>query len=174
MKSCVGTLGPAGTNSELACKEYILEKGLEGEVNLYSTPELSIQALINHEIDVCILCVVYPKLNEIVFRNLEAIHLSDIYLLPTYAMVVAGDVNATTYCSHPAPIDLIENGKHIEIVNSNAEAARLCKSGYFGACVTTKKAAEMYGLNIIKDYGEVPMGWAVFTRKNSITIDKVA
>lgn len=165
MTTIVGTLGPEGTNSELACIQYLKGNNISGNVNLYSTPEMAIDALINNEIDTCILCIVYPKLNEIVFRNLELIELVDTYLMPTYPMVIAGNLDGKRFCSHPAPVDLIDNNKSIELVNSNAEAAKLCKGGYFDACVTTRKAAELHELVIAKDYGEVNMGWAVFNRK---------
>ena len=176
MNTVIGTLGPEGTNSELASLKYLTDNNLsdKGVVKLYLTPEQAIDALINMEIDKCVLCIVYPRLNEIVFRNLEYIEMTDTYMLPTYAMVIAGSSSAVKYCSHAAPIDLIEKGKNVEIVNSNAEAAKLCKMGKFDACVTTRKAADLYKLNIVKDYGEVNMGWAVFSRKKERNVGLVA
>lgn len=165
----VGTLGPALTNSEKAAEYYIFkEASNEGEVQLYTTPELSIEGLKNGEVDKVILCVVYPKLNDIVFKNLDKIRMSSLFHFNTMPMVIAEGAKGSRACSHPAPVELFKaagiTDKDITLVDSNSKAAQLVKEKKYDLCVTTLKAAEKFDLKIIKDFGEVPMGWAVFER----------
>src|SRR3989338_10848582 len=164
--SKIGTLGPRNTNSEFSAVYYLQQKNIEGEVVLFDTPELSIDALINNYVDKAILCVVYPALNEIVFRNLESIEITELFHFHTDNMVIASSGEGGSACSHPAPKHLLKNQyDQFSYVNSNSEAAKKVAAGEFNKCVTTKSAAIENNLDIIHDYGKVPMGWAVFERK---------
>lgn len=166
----VSTLGPKNTNSQFAAEHYIEKNGAKGEVFLYDTPEKAVDILISGGVDKTILCVVYPKLNEIVFQNLEKIQMTELFRYDTNNMVVAaknGLNQGMRACSHPAPKDLLPSKiSDVTLVSSNSYAAGLVSNGEFDVCVTTLKAAEQYGLEVHLDYGPVPMGWAVFERKN--------
>ena len=163
----IGTLGPTGTNSELAAKAYLDKLGKHGTIILYETPEQCIEELKSGNIDSAILCVVYPKLNNIVFQNLEAIHMSDVFFFPTDDMVIAGNIQGTRACTHPAPVNLLGNVYDIHFVNSNADAAIRCANGEFDLCVTTRSAATMNALDIVRNHGPVNMGWSIFVNKFS-------
>lgn len=163
----IGTLGPKYTNSEMASNYYLKSKNITGDVSLYETPEISVEALIDKQVDVAILCIVYPKLNNIVFKNLNRIEIRDVFFFPTDEMVIAVAREGTKACSHPAPIDLINSlYKDVDLVTSNSEAARLCALGEYDACVTTLKAARKNNLAVDRSYGPVGMGWAVFERRS--------
>jgi len=165
--SKIGTLGPRNTNSEFSAVYYLEKNNIDGEVVLYETPELSIEALINNEVDKAILCVVYPALNEIVFKNLESIGITELFHFHTDNMVVASSSPGGRACSHPAPKHLLKNQFDVfSYVNSNSEAARKVAAGEFDKCVTTMAAAVENDLDILHDFGKVPMGWAVFERKH--------
>jgi hypothetical protein len=46
-------------------------------------------------------------------------------------------------------------------VNSNAQAAADCATNKTDGCITTLPCAEKYGLYVIKDYGQIPMGFTI-------------
>lgn len=164
----ISTLGPQNTNSQFAAEYYLASNSLRGEVLLYDTPEKAIDYLIAGSADKSILCVVYPRLNEIVFQNLGAIRMSELFRYDTDNMVIAGHKPLTPdsrICSHPAPTDLVPDElQNVTLVNSNSYAASLVADGKFDACVTTLKAARQFELDVIRDFGPVSMGWAVFDR----------
>ena len=166
----ISTLGPRNTNSEFASRFYLRDKIKTGNITLCNTPEEAIEELIDGTVEKCILCVVYPRLNEIVFENLDKIYISEVFHYNTDNMVTAKHPNNTeikSVCSHPAPKSLLKDFlTDVHLVNSNSTAARLVSNLQYDACVTTKEAAAEYQLEIIKDYGPVPMGWAVFEARH--------
>ncbi|MCF4130035.1 hypothetical protein [Methylobacterium sp. SyP6R] len=165
----ISTLGPRNTNSEFATAHYMQSRNIEGEIVLSDTPEKAIVELIDGKVDKTVLCVVYPDLNNIVFRNLGKVHIEELFHFHTDNMVIArrrgDDSQGTRCCSHPAPTHLLPEGADsVTLVSSNSYAASLVAKGDFDICVTTLAAATEFELNVIKDYGPVPMGWAVFAR----------
>ena len=165
----ISTLGPIGTNSHVASIHYMERLGETGEVDLYDKPEICIERLKVGASDCSVLCSVYPALNEIVFRNLESIRITDSFTYNTYPMVVAarpGTKRFASSCSHPAPVHLLR-GFNLEptLVDSNSTAARLCSQGRYDLCVTTSDAAERCNLEIVRNFDEVPMAWVVFERR---------
>lgn len=165
----ISTLGPRNTNSQFAAEHYLKDRAVTGEVTLRMTPEEAIEDLIDGEADRAVLCIVYPALNDIVFRNLDRIRIEEVFAYDTDNMVVARRKNDTgtggRCCSHPAPKHLLPEGADdITLVSSNSYAARLVKDGAYDMCVTTMAAVKEFDLNVVKDYGPVPMGWAVFDR----------
>jgi hypothetical protein len=142
---------------------------MSGDVNLYDKPEICIECLKEGRSDCSILCSVYPALNEIVFRNLDSIRISDCFTYNTYPMVVAARPGTKRYascCSHPAPVHLLRGfALDPTLVDSNASAARLCSEGQYDLCVTTSDAAERWSLEVIRNFEEVPMAWVVFERR---------
>jgi prephenate dehydratase len=162
----ISTLGPKDTNSEFATEYYLRNNSIDGSVELYDTPEIAIEALISGNAEKTILCVVYPDLNEIVFKNLYKIRMTELFHFNTDNMVVASNKHEIeTACSHPAPKDLLKGiCKNVTLVTSNSKAAQLVANNEFQACVTTNAAARKHNLKVIQDFGPVSMGWAVFER----------
>lgn len=162
----VHTLGPTGTNCEAAAKYYLEQRAYtNGSVVLHETLENAVEDVLVDPADSVLLgCVVYPKLNEIVFRNLHSMSLRECFVMPTYRMVLAapGDGPVHTVLSHPAPVNLLE-GRDLDIllVSSNSAAALGCAEGKADACITTSVAAEANGLAILEDFGQVPMGFSI-------------
>lgn len=163
----IGTLGPVNTNSEIASLHYLDTRDGGGEVRLFDTPERSIQALIDKDVDKTILCIVYPKLNDLVFDNLDRILINEVFLCPTDEMVIGEARPGSRVCCHPAPVNLIAaDYDDIAFVTSNSEAALQCSQGHYDVCVTTLSAARAHHLEVKKSFGNVNMGWAVFERKH--------
>ncbi|WP_184503645.1 prephenate dehydratase domain-containing protein [Streptomyces botrytidirepellens] len=162
----VHTLGPAGTNCEAAAHYYLEQHHhKQGRVLLYGTLENAVDGVMTNPADSVLLgCVVYPKLNEIVFRNLKSMSLHECFMMPTHRMVLAARDRSRirTVVSHPAPVDLIEDlGYDIRLVTSNATAALECSTGGADACITTSVAAEANNLEVIEDFGPVQMGFSI-------------
>ncbi|MEW1551693.1 bacilysin biosynthesis protein BacA [Streptomyces tsukubensis] len=162
----VHTLGPTGTNCEAAAYHYLEQnRQRQGSVVLYDTLESAIDGVKADPADSVLLgCVVYPRLNEIVFRNLASMSLHECFMMPTHPMVLAvrerGPVQKVL--SHPAPIGLVEDrGYDIQFMTSNAAAALECAAGLGDACITTSVSAEANGLEIVEDFGPVRMGFSI-------------
>ena len=49
----------------------------------------------------------------------------------------------------------------VRLVSSNSQAAATCAAGETDACVTTAPAARRFGLEVVRDYGPVPMGFTI-------------
>lgn len=166
----VHTLGPAGTNCEAAAHHWLDQRDVDDhQVTLYSTLEEAADVVTSSPgAHVLLGCVVYPDLHHLVFRNLGRLSLVDCFVIPTYHMVVAGDMHKRrpTVASHPAPVSLLDEwDPHIVLVDSNVEAALACARGRADACVTTSVAAERAGLPIVKDFGPVPMGFTIHANR---------
>ncbi|GHE79549.1 hypothetical protein GCM10018785_54610 [Streptomyces longispororuber] len=162
----VHTLGPTGTNCEAAAHHYLQQRNYkQGGVVLYDTLESAVDGVMADPHDSVLLgCVVYPKLNEIVFRNLKSMSLHECFMMPTHHMVLAGRdrIPVRKVLSHPAPVGLIEDrGYDIRLVTSNAAAAVECAAGGADACITTDVAAEANDLKLIEDFGPVHMGFSI-------------
>lgn len=167
MIKSVHTLGPTNTNCEKAALSWITKNELDAEVFLYDTLEIAAEKMTNFDDAVLLSCIVYPKLHELVFQNLHNMQLVDCFIEPTYNMVLAQRKKGnqvTRIFSHPAPIALLEQTPYsreiVEFVNSNAAAANSCL-GETDACITTIIAANENNLHLVKDFGPVPMGFAI-------------
>jgi len=158
------TLGPAGSNCEKAAGKWFEQNNSAGEVVLYSTLEDALHEMPKNKSHALMGCVVYPKLHEIVFSNLDTFTLLDCIIVPTYSMVLAAQAEQReirTVASHPAPEKLVPKGVECIYVNSNPLAAKMCAAGEVDACVTTLRSANDYELLVVKDFGEVMMGFTV-------------
>lgn len=162
------TLGPTGTNCEAAARHWFEKNDIEGRVVLHATLEEGVEAMRQSgDSDEALLgCVVYPDLHTLVFSNLEWLKLTDCFVMPTFNMVVASRDGRmpTRVATHPAPKHLVPEGCEYTLVNSNAVAAASCASGEFDGCVTTLVAAHMHGLEVVRDYGAVPMGFSIHAK----------
>lgn len=161
----IHTLGPVGTNCERAAYEWIKINELKhAKVMLHETLESAIPFIKGNHL--LLGCAVYPKLHEIVFKNLDKFKLLDSFIMPTYNMVLAGNdtsqFKAGKIASHPAPYELAKKfTEDILLANSNAEAALLCKEDKVKYCITTLKAVKNNDLTVIEDFGEVPMCFTI-------------
>ncbi|MFD9889699.1 hypothetical protein ACFWY9_10170 [Amycolatopsis sp. NPDC059027] len=166
----IHTLGPTGTNCEAAAHYYLEQNDYEdGSVTLYDTLEDAVKYVLDEPDNSALLgCIVYPQLNDIVFRNLASLTLRECFIMPTHRMVFARPVDgpevgprATVLC-HPAPVQLLD-GRDLDIrfATSNAAAASQCAAGESDACMTTIVAAEANKLEVLEDFGPVPMGFSI-------------
>jgi hypothetical protein len=179
----VHTLGPAGTNCEAAAKFWIgRRRDNRGTIVLHPSLESAVSDVLEACDDsVLLACVVYPRLHEIVFRNLEHIELRDCFVMPTHRMVLAARVMPCaespkpfgSIASHPAPVDLVAGScADIRMARSNSEAAQICARGETDACITTVVAANSNDLAIVRDFGSIQMGFSIHANPK-IDIDDV-
>lgn len=165
--STLYTLGPTGTNCERAARAWLHGRGIDDDraVRLFPTLEEGVGALPADPAVGLLACVVYPLLHEIVFSNLDRLRLVDSFVMDTYDMVLAtraGERAApAVVASHPAPAGLVPPGIKRVPATSNAAAALACASGEVDACVTTGVAAAACGLEVVRNFGPVPMGFTV-------------
>jgi hypothetical protein len=161
------TLGPAGTNCEQAARFWLGRRGVDDPeaVRLFPTLEEGLDALPGNPAVGLLGCVVYPMLHELVFNNLQRLWLLDCFVLDTHEMLFATrpdrDGPPRTAASHAAPVSLLPAGVEPILVDSNTAAAHACASGKTDACITTRPAADAYGLLVLENHGPVPMGFTV-------------
>lgn len=163
------TLGPQGTNCEEAARYYLRQVQAEdGKVHLFETLETAVEALPDRDDCALLGCIVYPALHELVFENVTRLRLVDTFVLPTLPMVLATNARGAEIeevVTHPAPVRLLHNADLVAAyASSNAEAARLCAGGAYQACITTARAAADNGLDIVRDYGPIDMGFSIHVR----------
>lgn len=161
------TLGPAGTNCQRAARYWLGRRGIDDPdaVRLFPTLEEGAEALPQDRSAGLLGCVVYPRLHDLVFRNLDRLRLLDCFVLDTHEMLLAGrgalDGPPRTTATHAAPASLVPGGTEPVLVDSNAAAARACSAGLTDACITTAPAAREHGLRVLQRFGPVPMGFTV-------------
>jgi len=157
------TLGPAGTNCELAATEWFRKRDMEPDVRLHPTLEAAVEAMPRDGQHALMGCVVYPDLHEIVFGNREWLELVDCLIVPTDEMLLAQRTRSpiSTLATHPAPHRLGPPDAERLFANSNVVAAEMCAKGDASACITTRRAAEALDLEIVENYGAVMMGFTV-------------
>jgi prephenate dehydratase len=161
--SVIHTLGPSGTNLELAAHHWFSARGRSPDVRLHSSLESAIPGLSDDGHEALLACAVYPDLHWLVFRNLGRLAMVDSFILPTYDMVFAtrpDTTEVTTVVSHPAPQTLVRQVSTtctLTLVLSNSQAARDCAGGTADGCITTSQAAADHGLVIRRNFGPVPM-----------------
>jgi prephenate dehydratase len=167
--SVLHTLGPAGTNLEMAAHHWFTSRGQNPDVRLHATLESAVPGLSDDGHEALLACAVYPDLHSLVFQNLGLLAMVDSFILPTYDMVFATRADTdpgqvVSVVSHPAPQSLVRrvspDGK-LTLVTSNSQAARDCAGGAADGCITTSKAAADHGLAIRRSFGPVPMVYTV-------------
>lgn len=161
----VRTLGPSGTNLEAASRWWCESRSInKADIILHRTLEEAVEKMKLDGSEVLVGCIVYPDLHTLVFSNLDCLKISECFVFPTHPMVVASRNGRPprSIASHPAPALLIPAGVDERImVNSNSAAAEACAKGIVEGCVTTLVSAQSHGLEVVKDYGCVPMGFSV-------------
>ncbi|MEP3295861.1 MAG: prephenate dehydratase [Pseudoruegeria sp.] len=165
----IRTLGPTGTNCEAAARHWSTQHGLDTDVELHDTLETAMELTLTEEGTALLGCVVYPDLHQLVFPHLSQMKLADVFLFDTFNMVLAtrqGNQDFQMVATHPAPQSLVNSDYPIKLVSSNSEAAKICASGQADACITTLPAAKAQGLEIVRNFGTVPMGFTIHVRKD--------
>ncbi len=158
------TLGPKGTNCEAAAHFWLKRQGRTGKVFLFPTLEQTAEEMPMREGVALLGCVVYPKLHHLVFRNLGRLALVDCFIMKTLNMVLASRApgKPRTIATHPAPESLIPYADaEIRHSNSNAQAALDCANGLTEGCITTLSCAKEAGLPILRDFGQIEMGFTI-------------
>jgi prephenate dehydratase len=161
--SVIHTLGPSGTNLEMAAHHWFSARSRPADVRLHPSLESAIPGLSDDGHEALLACAVYPDLHSLVFENLGRLAMVDSFILPTYDMVFAARADTTDVAcvvSHPAPQSLVRrvSGDYkVRLVLSNSQAARDCARGAADACITTSKAAADNGLVTRRVFGPVPM-----------------
>ncbi|MEV4434160.1 bacilysin biosynthesis protein BacA [Streptomyces sp. NPDC049555] len=158
------TLGPQGTNLEAASHEWLRRRGItDGTVELHSSIESALEAVPADGRHALTACAVYPALHTLVFGNLHRLRMVDSFVMPTHNMVLAstGARRPASVASHPAPKGLVPEGARIREVLSNSQAAIDCAEGLVEGCITTIVAAQAHGLEVVRDFGPVPMVFTV-------------
>ncbi|WP_319381406.1 hypothetical protein [Thiomicrorhabdus sp.] len=163
----IHTLGPSGTNCEMAAQHWMKEHNSIGRVVLHQTLEEAQAATLEDQENAMLLgCVVYPDLHNIVFEHLQEFELMECFVVPTLEMVLAGHKSEISvedrFICHPAPKSLLPKAaKHVELATSNAEAARRCALHQADFCITTLPSALENGLMVVQRFGEIKMGFSV-------------
>ncbi len=90
--------------------------------------------------------------------------------MPTHSMVLAKHNKADEIkivATHPTPQSLVAPQYDKIFANSHADAAVLCKAKKADASITISFAANRYKLNIMKNFGQVPMAFLLHSLKSA-------
>ena len=159
------TLGPPGTNCELAAHRWFDRVGTSGGVLLYPTLEAAADRVVESSTGALIACAAYPELHTLIYSRLGRLTMIDCMMTPTHNMVIARRRGARCLDSiavHHAPAALVPDTFATRLpATSNSAAARCCRSGTADACITTMPAAVREGLEITHDFGPIVLGFSV-------------
>ena len=163
------TLGPKGTNLEMAAHWWLDRQGVGGEVVLHETLERAVSEMPDDPAHALLGCIVYPELHTLVFGNLRKLTLRECFTIPTYNMVLAAKSECApqTVVTHPAPQSLAPSCATRILTTSNAQAAVECAKGNAEGCITTLTAARAHGLVVLDDFGPVSMGFSVHVPRST-------
>ena len=167
--SSLHTLGPAGTNCELAAQEWFVGQYRAGTVVLHDTLEEAAAAAVRTPGAALMAPVAYPRLHSLIYAHLGELELADSLITMTHNMVLArrpGAEELRSVACHPAPEQLVPAGCVVQLVSSNAQAAVDCAVGRADACITTSPAMKANGLELVRDFGPVAMGFTVHVRRH--------
>ncbi|USX56278.1 hypothetical protein [Lentzea sp. HUAS12] len=188
--STVGTLGPAGTSSEVAASllgSRLAElEGTASSVSLYDTYEKAGAALRAHEVTHLVVANAYKAIHE--FYMDPDFELAGVFVMdtPLYGIARRADTSplpaAPTIASHPSPVPLIAQlmpaGCAVDgvvHVNSTSAAARAASEGAVDLALTTVPAAALHGLRFISRTRPIRMVWSVFVGSAAVGLaDRVA
>ncbi|MGH9226515.1 MAG: bacilysin biosynthesis protein BacA [Acidimicrobiales bacterium] len=161
------TLGPAGTNCELAAQEWFAREGRPGTVVLHPTLEDAAEQASRTPGAALLVAVAYPNLHTLVYAHIGRLVLADSIITMTHNMVLArrpGVAIPSSAASHPAPAGLVPEGLAVRLVTSNTQAALDCAAGAVDACITTLPAMRENDLDLVRDFGPIAMAFTVHVR----------
>ena len=171
------TLGPEGTNCATAAQWWLDSRsnGNTSDVTaprivLHETLEQAFDELAENQDGYLLSCAAYPDLHTLIFTRLGDMELCDSFIMPTHSMVLASRTSThqiKSVATHPAPQSLVASQYDKVFANSNADAAVLCRAGKADACVTTVVAAGRHELNVVQDFGQVPMAFLIHSLKRA-------
>jgi hypothetical protein len=165
------TLGPEGTNCELAARTWFDRAGVDGEVILHPTLEEAADAVLGQPGAALLACIAYPELHTLIYTRYHRLVLVDSLIMPTHSMVLAARTSRPTIrtvATHPAPVTLVPDGAAVQLVTSNSQAARDCADGLVDACITTAPAMVEHGLELVQDFGPLSMGFTVHAQREQL------
>ena len=165
----IHTLGPEGTNCEAAAQHWLEGHGYSPDgVVLHETLEDAVLGLRRApEASAVLACIVYPDLHKLVFRNMRFMAIRECFVVPTHPMVLAARDpetidDLTTVATHPGPVDLLDDMEVTRVAaTSNIAAARMCADGQVDGCITTLPGVRQHDLNLLRDFGPIPMGFSL-------------
>lgn len=170
----IHTLGGPETNCNMAAHEWFARRSQkDGDVILHRTLEDAIANMPHCVSHALMACAAYPKLNDIVFANLDWLEITDCLVVDTHPMVLASrDGRAPrTVTTHPAPRLLVPaDVTDIRLATSNAQAAAECARGETDGCITTLMAMNSHGLMLVTDFGPLPMAFTIHTYRSTRSI----
>ncbi len=174
--STIATLGPAGTSSETAARKLIerltQEGGKPALAVLHPTYETAAAAVAEGVADLVVVANAYAHIDQLYMNPALSLVGAFHHRTPDYGIAV--DARRTTpavmtVASHPAPTPLIDElmpdvhslGEIIP-ASSTSAAAIAARSAQADAALTTRAAAEIYGLTFISETRPIEMLWSVF------------
>jgi hypothetical protein len=171
----IGTLGPAGTNSEKAAREYLRRDVIHGEVLLFDTFEEVVRRLLEGALDKAVVCTAYLKFSALYFERVPQLRMSEVFVADLHPMVVAtrsgfARDGRPSFAVQPAIQPLIRRylaEGQILPAASNASAAHDVAKGKADACLTTEVVARACGLEIVSRMPPLQIPFVVFERSNS-------
>lgn len=167
----LGTLGPEGTNSQKAAREYLLRAGANAELRLFDTFEEVATALIDHTLDRALICTAYLKFSALYFERVPELHIAESFVADLHPMVIATRpgqaAGIASFTAQPAILPLVR--RYLAEVDyvpaaSNASAARDVVARKVDAALTTEVAAMTHGLAIVMRMPPLRIPFAVFER----------
>jgi prephenate dehydratase len=172
----IGTLGPAGTSSEVAAEVLRGKMRLPEEdarrINLYDSYEAAADALRCREVSHLVVANAYAAINE--FYMDTRMSLAGVFVMDTPEYGIAGlpgrAISARpVIATHPAPRPLVDQllpggcaGSEILQVTSTSAAAKAASEEVTDLALTTAPAAKSYGLEFISPTRTIRMVWSVF------------
>lgn len=183
-------LGPLGTNIAQCCEYFTETNGLTAKTNIIihgsQFEPLQYANLAASEVRAGVIplhveCAVYYGLNELYHSRHKEIVFASHYYMPLDEMQLAArsasptkPVDELRVASHPSPVSLarplFEAGARYVKASSNADAAKMVRSGDADVCVTTGSAADNMNLVKIHEFGCPTMLFTVGASVDTATL----
>ncbi|WP_433192164.1 prephenate dehydratase domain-containing protein [Nocardia sp. CA-107356] len=177
----VGTLGPAGTSSELAATElagrFTESVPDPSGVRLFDTYEAAGDALRANQVTHVVVANAYKAVHR--FYMDPTLELTDVFVMDTPQYGIAARpgteprTESPTIMTHPSPVQLIEQllpqsitSHEVILTNSTSAAALAVSEGTADLALTTAPAVGLYGLEFISKTRPIRMVWSVFGRRS--------
>ena len=167
----VGTLGPEGTNSQKAAREFLLRANANAELRLFDTFEDVAAAVIDRTLDKAVVCAAYLKFSALYFERVPELNITESFVANLHPMVIATrpdhDEGIESFTAQPAILPLVRRFlAKVDFVPaaSNASAAHDVLAGKADAALTTEVVAQMLGLEIAMRMPPLQIPFTIFER----------
>jgi prephenate dehydratase len=175
-ETVIGTLGPAGTSSEMAARALYGKICRSAErakhINLYGTYEDAAVALRRSEVSHVVVANAYAAINEFYMDNRISLAGAFVMDTPEYGLACRPGRAVSQrpkIATHPAPRPLLRQlfpsgspDSEILQVTSTSAAAKAAYEEAADLALTTAPAAESYGLQFISPTRTIRMVWSIF------------